>query len=352
MDVRKEVQRVWKAMSSRRRKAVLSAAKSSGDGAYRCRCQIVVNLAKGVGPGTIQRQLFCSEAHVYRVAHRFIEQGEAGLVDRRDENGGGKVTEHYELWLLILVAFTPQEFGRRRPTWTQELLILEMHEATNITISRSTMSRLLRKLKIRLGRPKPYVTCPWPDERKKQRLQRLKLLLGHARPNEVWVYADEVDIDLNPKIGRDYMLPGIQKKVRTPGVNKKRYLAGALNAHTGKLTWVEGESKDSELFVRLIFALGRTYPDAPRIHLILDNYGIHKSRFTRAIRASCDGRVRFHFLPPYSPDDNKIERTWEDLHGNVTRNHNCLIMNELMIEVRHWLRKETRRLERQHASAA
>jgi transposase len=28
-----------------------------------------------------------------------------------------------------------------------------------------------------------------------------------------------------------------------------------------------------------------------------------------------------HFLPPYCPDDNRIERLWKDLHDNVTRNH-------------------------------
>ena len=28
-----------------------------------------------------------------------------------------------------------------------------------------------------------------------------------------------------------------------------------------------------------------------------------------------------HFLPPYCPDHNRIERLWKDLHDNVTRNH-------------------------------
>jgi transposase len=28
-----------------------------------------------------------------------------------------------------------------------------------------------------------------------------------------------------------------------------------------------------------------------------------------------------HFLPPYSPDDNPIERPWKQLLDHVTRNH-------------------------------
>ena len=32
-------------------------------------------------------------------------------------------------------------------------------------------------------------------------------------------------------------------------------------------------------------------------------------------------RLRLHFLPPYCPNENRIERLWLDLHANVTRNH-------------------------------
>ncbi len=35
---------------------------------------------------------------------------------------------------------------------------------------------------------------------------------------------------------------------------------------------------------------------------------------------------------------NKIERTWLDLHANVTRNQACLSMDELTSNVRRYLR--------------
>jgi transposase len=96
--------------------------------------------------------------------------------------------------------------------------------------------------------------------------------------------------------------------------------------------------------MRLVFQLGSDYPGVKRIHLILDNYGIHKSQFTKLVLASCDGKVRLHFLPPYCPDENRIERVWLDLHANVTRNHQCLTIEALMKEVRHWLRKRSKEL--------
>jgi transposase len=38
-------------------------------------------------------------------------------------------------------------------------------------------------------------------------------------------------------------------------------------------------------------------------------------------------------LPPYCPDQNRIERVWLDLHANVTRNHRCLSLRELLDNV-------------------
>ena len=156
------------------------------------------------------------------------------------------------------------------------------------------------------------------------------------------VYADEVDIELNPRIGFDYMLPGSQKEVPTPGKNEKRYVAGALDSRTGRLVWVDGERKRSELFVRLVHALVDTYKEACVIHVILDNASIHESQYTRAALAELGGRVRLHFLPPYCQDGNRIERLWRDLHENVTYNHRCETMTELMAEVRNYLANRSR----------
>jgi len=177
---------------------------------------------------------------VYRVAHRFVGQGLAGLADRPEDNGENKVTESDKLELLAVLAGSSRDYDYLRPTWTQELLVRVLAAQTGITVSVTTMSRLLKRHRVRLGRPKPIVDCPWPKSRRMRRLQQIRRLIRGLGPDDVAVYEDEVDIHLNPKIGPDWMLPGQQKTVLTPGQNQKRYLAGALDAHTGKLTWVEG----------------------------------------------------------------------------------------------------------------
>jgi len=167
--------------------------------------------------------------------------------------------------------------------------------------------------------------------------------LENLPADEEAFWEDEVDIHLNPKIGLDWMLRGQQKAVLTPGQNVKRYLAGAQNVRTGELIWVEGEKKNSVLFLWLLGVLVRQHPEAKLIHVIVDNYSIHHTRQVQAALATPEGqRVRLHFLPPYCPDHNKIERTWQDLHANVTRNHRCPDMGSLMREVRAYLRKRSR----------
>ena len=55
---------------------------------------------------------------------------------------------------------------------------------------------------------------------------------------------------------------------------------------------VEGDRKNSLLFLRLLHELAtKTYRGARRIHLILDNYGIHDSQQVRlALKSSTASR--------------------------------------------------------------
>lgn len=345
----KKVQQTWQALSRRERRILRSFAKGSPDAGLRCRCKVVLALVQGNSPGKIEETGLASESQVYRMIHRFQEGRLAGLVDRREDNGDSQINWYYESELCEVVAGSPQDYGHRRPTWTQELLIKVLKKRTGIRISVSTMSRLLRRLAIRLGRPKPVVGCPWSKARKTRRLNEIRRLMTAARKGDVFVYEDEVDIHLNPKIGPDYMLRGTQKTVMTPGKNQKRYLAGAMNATTGELSWVEGERKTSTLFLLLLWhLLQEVYPTAKRIYVILDNYRIHSSQQVQLALANMGSRIQLLFLPPYCPDHNRIERVWRDLHANVTRNHRCRTMGQLMGEVRRYLRKKDQHLQQKY----
>lgn len=116
-----------------------------------------------------------------------------------------------------------------------------------------------------------------------------------------------------------------------------------MDVRTGQIHWVEADQKNRWLFWDLLYKLTRVYAEAKVIHVILDNDGIHSSKMIAVALANFASRIRLHFLPRYSPDDNAIERVCQDLHANVTRNHNCANRIELMREVRDYLRKRNRR---------
>ena len=314
---------------------------------------IVTNLDEGRSPTQIAEILHISRTTVYRVAWRFQECGEAGLIDRREENGQAKVDEAYLAVLYDVVASYADEHGWERPTWTQEMLIRTMEQKTGVKIGLAAMSRALSMIGARHGRPKPTVGCPWSNVAKTRRLNAIARLLENLPPDEVAYYEDEVDIHLNPKIGPDWMVCGQQKEVATPGKNEKRYLAGAQNVRGKEIVWVEGVQKNSMLFIRLLWELVQKNPDAKVVHVILDNYSIHHTQQVEMTLETVQGqRIRLHFLPPYCPDHNRIERTWQDLHANVTRNHRCKSMEELMQQVHAYLRNRNRKMRQQYTTAA
>ena len=65
-------------------------------------------------------------------------------------------------------------------------------------------------------------------------------------------YEDEVDIDLNPKLGSYWMFRAQQNRVVTTGPNAKHYLAGPLHAGNSRVLYVSGTKKNSSLFIAML----------------------------------------------------------------------------------------------------
>src|SRR5205807_1877080 len=48
-------------------------------------------------------------------------------------------------------------------------------------------------------------------------------------------------------------------------------------------------------------------------------------------------RLVLHYLPLYAPETNPVERVWWHLHDEITRNHQCHTLEELLDLVFRWL---------------
>ncbi len=318
---------------NRRRRILSKGFATKNVNTYR-RFQAMAMLTGGLKVMEVHRILDMARSTIYGVIYRFFNGGLDALHDRRRENGHAKVDLRFYDRLTMMVASDPGRYGWSRFTWTRELLVRTMEEKYHTKVSIATMGKALADIGARLGSPRPVVICPWTELRRTRRINQIKRLVENLPTNEVVYYQDEVDIHLNPKIGPDWMLPNQQKIVITPGKNQKRYIAGAYNPKNQKMLWVEGKSKNSNLFCDNIDLVMKKNRKAKRVHVILDNYIIHKSKITQKRLAIYGERLVLHFLPPYCPNENLIERKWRDLHAAVTRNHKCKTIKALMVNVR------------------
>ena len=299
------------------------------------RVMSVLRHLRGRSQRKVAEELDLSQSAVSKNIRRHEVGGVAAVLeDGRCGNGTPKVDGAFLKRLRQVLLKRPPDFGWQRATWTRELLAAQLVHDGFPEVSVATMGRALSSIGARLRSPKPFVMCPWTRKRRESRLAELRALAATCSSREPVYWEDEVDVHLNPKIGRDWTLPAVRRFVRTPGKNAKHYIAGALHAKTGALVCVDGDQKASWLFCNLVRELCRLHTRARRIHLIIDNYIIHDSRITRQVLAKeLHGKVVLHALPPYCPDANRIERIWLELHANVTRNHRCANIKILMKEV-------------------
>ena len=292
-------------------------------------------LHEGYPVSEVASRVGCVRATVYRTVYRFEELGENSLRDQRSRREPTKLTPEVEPCLLGYLDGVPKDYGWDRANWTLELLALQLQSDTRVALSCSYIYQLLRRWGCRRGRPRPGLRIPVRGRRKV--LENIQKIVAKASPDDKVFYQDEADLHLNPKIGQTYLKPGQQPIVLTPGKNIKRYIFGALNTRTGRIVYGVAERKNAAVFSQFLDFLNSTYRRAKRIHLVLDNYIIHKALCVRDKLELLGGRVVLHFLPPYSPQDNLIERLWKQLHDHVTRNHQHRIISTLVNDVRKFL---------------
>jgi len=148
-------------------------------------------------------------------------------------------------------------------------------------------------------------------------------------------------VNTNPKIGSMWMRRGQQAAVLTPGTNTKRHLAGSMNWRTGEVILSEPCSRrNANLFLRHLDDLRQRFRCYRRIHVICDNAIFHHPGRCKKVReylAKWGHRIVIHFLPTYAPETNPIERVWWHLHEEITRNHRCRNIEELLDLVFSWL---------------
>ncbi|EEI2864496.1 IS630 family transposase [Salmonella enterica] len=318
------------AIPDEERQLMRKEAQQTYDKNHARRLIAMLMLHQGMTVTDVARLLCAARSSVGRWINWFTLHGVEGLKSLRPGRAPRWPVADILQLLPLLVQRSPKDFGWLRSRWSTELLVLVINRLFDVTLHRSTLHRYLRQADMVWRRAAPTLKIKDPHYEEKRLV--IDQALAQEQTAHPVFYQDEVDIDLNPKIGADWMPKGQQKRIATPGQNQKHYLAGALHSGTGRVHYVSGSSKSSDLFISLLETLRRTYRRAKTITLVADNYIIQKSRKVERWLEE-NPKFRLLFLPMYSPWLNPIERQWLSLHETITRNHQCRYMWQLLKQV-------------------
>jgi putative transposase len=325
-------------LSPEQRAALLDRYRKDPDPEVRFRSHILLLLDDGHTWVTVAALLFCSSRTIDRWVKRFQAEGveavaghEPGRPSRLAADWAGVVVE----WVTTKA---PRDFGFLRSRWCCEAVALLMLTTHRVEVGRETVRRWLREGGLVYRRPRPVVGPKDPERQAK--LDALRRLLAGLPDDETAVFQDEVDINTNPKIGSMWMAKGQQATVETPGNNEKRYLSGSIHWRTGQVFVTEGapkQGRDTPLFLSHLDELRSRLRRYKKIHVICDSARCHTSEAVAVYLHEHRDRIDLHLLPKYSPDCNPIERVWWNLHDQITRNHQCRSMQELLDLTFAWL---------------
>jgi transposase len=85
-----------------------------------------------------------------------------------------------------------------------------------------------------------------------------------------------------------------------------------------KVVTTQAESVDSDSIAGFFCELRKRHPGKEKIHIILDQAPYHRDEDLQIFAKSLG--IILHYLPPYSPNLNPVERLWKIMHEHVTYN--------------------------------
>lgn len=303
---------------------------------------ILLLLSAGYSPTEIARCLFCSRSSVYRS----VSAWRRGVLDLGNDEASHSWWSHpladgLRQQLAFSLRQAPSAYGWMRSRWSCSCLALMLAHNQGCRVSAETVRRWLHQCGYVWKRAS--LVARDDDPERNCLLARIRQHWEHLGAQEAFFFADELDLDLLPKVGAHWVQKGERVEVITPGKNQRCHLTAALDFRTGRLLHRTAEKKNRFLFLDLLKALHHAYPEERwrRISVVVDNFKIHKAR---DVRRWLERNRRFEllWLPCYCPAANPIERVFGDLHDQITRNHQHRHLLPLLAEAQRYLRRRAR----------
>ncbi len=150
-------------------------------------------------------------------------------------------------------------------------------------------------------------------------IKKYALLMNTTPEDEPILFGDSVHPTQATVLSYGWIKKGKEHHIPTTGMRTRVNITGAINLETLDVFHREFEKINGKSFVDFLKVMEEEWcPKAPKIHFIVDRGSCHTSKEVKEYLKS--SRIVLHYLPPYSPNLNPIERLWKIMHEYVSNN--------------------------------
>jgi transposase len=295
------------------------------------RANALLVLDKGWSYGTVSEALLLDDSTLRLWRNAFAEGGVDNLIMFDLKGGFCALTaaqiEKLRLWATETLPRTTADVGAF------------VKERFGVDYGRSGLIKLMARIGFVWRKPE---AVPAKSDAKAQQafIDRHEKLRNSLGADEAIVYADAVHPGHQVRYAGQWQPRETRCAIPANSGRKRLNLHGAIDLETGMTRIVEAVMVDAMSTIALFEALERAYPAMRRIHVFLDNARYHKAVMVREWLARPGCRIVPHFVPPYCPHLNPIERLWGVMHRFVTRNKRYETAGEFADAILTFLREE------------
>ena len=154
---------------------------------------------------------------------------------------------------------------------------------------------------------------------------------------EAICFIDGVHPTHNTKTAYGWIRRGQRKEIRSNTGRQRLNLSGAIDIQTRRVFIRQDETLNAAAAIEFLKMLEESYPTALKVHVFCDNARYYKNKDVTAYLAT--SKIHMHFLPPYSPNLNPIERLWKFMNEHVLYNRYYEKFSDFKKEVIGFLQK-------------
>ena len=280
---------------------------SSRDGRVRDRIKAILLASEGWSSAMIAQALRLHQTTIDHHISEFLNKGKL-----KPENGGSDSKLSAEQTAFLISQLSDNLFHHTRD------VIAFVTRTWNIIFSIPGMNKWLHRNGFTYKKPSG-VPHKLSEEKQRQFIEyykELKTTVG----DEPILFIDGVHPTQATKISYGWIRKGQKKAVKTTGSRTRLNIMGALNLKALTSPLICEYKTINEYNVSLFLnEIRKVYPDYnQKIHVILDGAGYHRSQLVKDWAEVVN--IRLHYLPPYSPNLNKIERMWKLMNEHARNN--------------------------------